>query len=90
MLKYKTIGKRQFHLLKQGEMFAALVKNISPGEVTIKFDSGELYTARTNVQTDARIGEKSVFLVKENDFEGRIVLEILKNDPERISFDMRV
>ena len=79
---YKTVGKRRFYDLKPGEMFRAVVHDIRPGEVTIRFATGEQHIARTKIQPDARIGEESGFLVKENDFEGRIILEMLKLDTE--------
>jgi len=90
---YKFAGTKRFYDLRPGEKFKALILNISPGEVTIRFASGELFTARSKVLPDARIGEESGFVVKDNDFKGRIVLEMLKDgnqSQERLTFDMRV
>ena len=78
---YKYAGTKRFYDLRPGDKFKALIHNIRPGEVTIRFATGELYTARSKVLPDARIGEESGFLVKENDYEGRIVLEMMKVDP---------
>ena len=82
MVNYKTIGTRRFHELNPGDIFKALIHDIRPSEVTIRFSGGELYTARSMVLPEARIGEESLFAVKENDFEGRIVLEMVKSDDE--------
>jgi len=71
---------RSFYNLQPGEVFRAFIHDIQPGKVTIRFSSGELYTARSLVLPDARIGEESGFSVKENDFEGKIILEMVKLD----------
>ena len=82
MANYSVIGTRRFHELNPGDIFKALIHNIRPGEVTIRFSGGELYTARSMVLPEARIGEESLFAVRENDFEGRIVLEMVKSDDD--------
>jgi len=74
------IGKRHLHTLKPGEQFKALIHDIKPGVVTIRLEGGTLYTARSMVLPEARIGEESIFVVRENDFEGRIALEMFKLD----------
>lgn len=79
---YKSIGTRIFYKLQAGDIFKAVIQNIRPNEVTIQFSGGELYTARSMVLPEARIGEESLFCVQENDFEGRIVLKMVKLDSE--------
>ncbi|MCL2188368.1 MAG: hypothetical protein FWC16_07655 [Defluviitaleaceae bacterium] len=76
--EYEIIGARRFHEMQAGDMFRARVHDVQPGKVTLKFNDGTTYTARSMVLPDARIGEDSVFLVKENDGEGRIVLEMVR------------
>ncbi|MCL2603974.1 MAG: hypothetical protein FWD90_05810 [Defluviitaleaceae bacterium] len=73
---------RGFFEMQPGEVFRAKIADIRQGSVTIRFDDGTEYTARSLVLPDARIGEESGFLVRENDFEGRIVLEMVKLPPE--------
>jgi len=75
---FEVVGVRRFHQLQPGDKFSALIHDIRPGEVTIDLGGGSLYTARSLVLPEARIGEHSVFAVRENDFEGRIVLEMVK------------
>ena len=79
---YKVIGTRRFHELLPGDIFKAVIHDIRPGEVTIRFNEGNLYTARSMVLPEARIGEESLFSVRENDFEGRIILEMVKSDAD--------
>lgn len=76
--EYEVIGLRRFHELRAGDMFRATLYDIRPGEVTIKFTDGKTHTARTLALPDARIGEESIFAVRENDFEGRIILEMVR------------
>ncbi|MCL2203645.1 MAG: hypothetical protein FWB88_06870 [Defluviitaleaceae bacterium] len=80
--EYEVIGVRRFHEMRPGDMFKALITDIRPGEVTIRFNDGTSYTARSMVLPDARIGEDNIFLVKENDLNGRIVLEMVKLAPQ--------
>ena len=82
MENLQVVGRRRFFELQAGDMFKAVIQNIRPGEVTIKFSGGELYTARSMVLPEARIGEESLFSVRENDFEGKIVLEMVKYDAD--------
>jgi len=80
--KYEVIGLRRFHELRPGDKFKAIIHDIKPGMVTINLGKGEYHTARSLVLPEARIGEESLFAVRENDFEGRIVLEMVKLDSE--------
>ncbi|MCL2499013.1 MAG: hypothetical protein FWE90_01620 [Defluviitaleaceae bacterium] len=73
---------RSFLELQPGESFRAKITDIRQGSVTIRFDDGTEYTARSMILPDARIGEESGFLVRENDNEGRIVLEMVKLAPQ--------
>jgi len=82
MENLKVVGTRRFYELQAGDMFSAIIHDIRPSEVTIRFVNGEFYTARSKVLPESRIGEESLFLVKENDFEGRIILEMVKMDQE--------
>ena len=87
----KPISIRRFHELQVGDIFRATIQNIRPGEVTLRFVGGETFTARSKVLPEARINEESLFRVKENDFQGKIVLEFVRRFPGKIiSFDMRV
>ena len=79
---FEVIGMRRFHALQPGDKFKAVIQDIKPGQVTINLGNGALYTARSMVLPEARIGEASAFSVKENDFEGRIVLEMVKLAPK--------
>lgn len=87
---YKAIGTRHLYALQTGAVFKAVIQDICPGEVTIRFKDGEVYIARSFVLSGAHIGEESLFYVKENDFKGRIVLGIVKQGTEHLTFDMRV
>ncbi|MCL2839623.1 MAG: flagellar hook-length control protein FliK [Defluviitaleaceae bacterium] len=82
MKNLSVVAIRRFHELHPGDIFRAMIHDIRPGEVVIRFSGGELYTARSMVLPDARIGEVSLFSVRENDFEGKIVLEMVKADPD--------
>ena len=74
--------------MQPGERFSAVIHDIQPGKVTIRFPGGSLFTARSMVQPEARIGEESLFSVRENDFNGRVVLEIVKLPPEELRSKM--
>ena len=65
-------------MLQSGERFSAILLDIRPGEMIIQFALGQTYTARTFVMPNAHIGDECVFLVKENDMNGKIVLEVVK------------
>ena len=80
--EYEVVGIRRFNELLPGDKFVAIIHDIQPGKVTIRFKDGQMYTARSLVLPEARIGEESMFAVRENDFEGRIVLEMVKLPPE--------
>ncbi|MCL1884084.1 MAG: hypothetical protein FWF81_10085 [Defluviitaleaceae bacterium] len=86
---YKVIGTRRFYALQEGDIFRATIKDIRPGEVTLRFSDGETYVARSLVIPSAHIGEECLFYVKENDMNGRIILGIVK-ERGKYSFDMRV
>ena len=78
-LNYDTSN---FYALPPGARFKAKILNIQPGKITIRLDQGGSYTCRTLVLPDARIGEDSYFMVKSNNLEGLIELEMLKSPPE--------
>ncbi|MCL2416012.1 MAG: hypothetical protein FWD01_04270, partial [Defluviitaleaceae bacterium] len=63
-----------------GETFMAEILDIRAGSLTLKLDSGNL-TAKSLVIPDARIGDRAVFLVKENQ-SGQVILEFLKQNPK--------
>ncbi|MCL2356317.1 MAG: hypothetical protein FWC70_04025 [Defluviitaleaceae bacterium] len=86
---YKFVGVRRFYQLQPGDIFRAVIHNIRPGEVVIRLAEGELYVARSLVLPPGHIGDECLFCVKENDFKGRIVLEVVKTGTS-YSFDMRV
>jgi hypothetical protein len=87
-VEYKVIGTRRFYELQQGDTFAARIHDITPGAVTLKFNDGATYIARSLVLPGVKIGEMGVFSVRENDMQGRIILEIVP--PETKSYDIRV
>ena len=66
--------------LEAGDRFEALVLDIQVGRITLRLPSGESLTARSLILPEARIGEKSVFIVKEN-VKGQVALEMQK--PEK-------
>jgi len=70
---------RNFNELAQGDKFVATVLDIKKSEVTIRLHSGNTLTARSLVLPEARIGEETIFMVKEN-IKGQILLEMLKSD----------
>ena len=87
---YKVIGTRRFYELQVGDIFKAFILDVRPGEVVIRFNDGQTYTARSLVLPGSRIGGEGLFVVKENDFNGRIVLGIVKHGTGHFTFDMRV
>ena len=78
-------------MLRAGDMFSAILLDIRPGEMMIQFSGGHTYTAKSFVMPNAHIGDECMFLVKENDLHGRIVLEVVKGDDVGIKkYDIRV
>lgn len=75
----RLVNVRSFGDLTAGERFKATVTDISPNQVTIRLKSGESLTARSLILPEARIGEESIFAVKEN-FKGQVLLEMVKPD----------
>ena len=73
---------KNFYTLPANSLFKALILDIQPGKVSIKLDEGGTFTARSMVLPDARIGEESYFLVKSNNYEGLIELEMIKKPQE--------
>lgn len=84
----KIIGTKKFYELQPGDIFAATIADITPGAVTLKFIDGATYTARSLVLPGVRIGETGTFAVRDNDGNGRIILEVVP--PEKKSYDIRV
>ena len=78
MKTYRLIDIRKFFRLQAGDRFSAILLDIRPGEMIIRFSGGHTYTARSYVMPNAHIGDECMFLVKENDQSGRIVLEVVK------------
>ncbi len=75
---------KHFTQLSQGDRFTAQVVDIQPGRVTIRLDNGNLLTAKSQVLPEARIGEKTNFLVKEN-HKGQIFLEMEKSNDGQLN-----
>ncbi|MCL1989237.1 MAG: flagellar hook-length control protein FliK [Firmicutes bacterium] len=71
-----------FYAFPPGTRFKALILDIQPGKITIKLNDESSFTARTMVLPDARIGEESYFLVKSNNLDGLIQLEMLRSSPQ--------
>ena len=78
MKTYRLIDIRKFFELQAGDRFSAILLDIRPGEMIIRFSGGHTYTAKSYVMPNAHIGDECMFLVKENDQNGRIVLEVVK------------
>ena len=79
MRTYRLIDIWKFFELRAGDRFSAVLLDIRPGEMIIRFSGGQTYTARSFVMPNAHIGDECMFLVKENDANGRIVLEVVKS-----------
>ena len=86
------IDKRKFFELRPGEKFAAVLLDIRPGEMLIQFFGGGTYKAKSLVLPNAHIGDACIFMVKENDMNGRIVLEVVKDNRNNSlkKYDIRV
>ena len=78
MRTYRLIDIRKFFELQAGDRFSAILLDIRPGEMIIQFAGGHVYNAKSFVMPNAHIGDECMFLVKENDLNGRIVLEVVK------------
>ena len=78
MKTYRLIDIRKFFELQAGDRFSAILLDIRPGEMIIQFSGGQTYMAKSYVMPNAHIGDECLFLVKENDQSGRIVLEVVK------------
>jgi len=87
---FKLMGTRRFYELQPGDIFLAIIQDVHPGEVIIKFSDGQTYTAQSLVLPGTRIGEDGLFIVRENDMNGRIVLGIVPQEKGKFTFDMRV
>jgi len=68
---------KSFMELAAGDSFRALVLDIVPGYVTIRLNNGESLTAKSLALPEARIGDETVFTVKDN-AKGQIFLEMQK------------
>ena len=85
-----------FYQLPPGKRVRAQIKDIQPGTVTILLENGHTHTARSAALPEARIGEVHWFMVKDNDYRGRIVLEMVKPPDDsdgphtRLALDVRV
>ena len=87
----KKVTLKNFFDLSPGDRFTAVLLDIRPGEIKIQFYGGGAYTAKTFVLPNAHIGDECVFSVRENDRNGRIVLELVKEDGSQSKkYDMRV
>ena len=76
-VKEPALVAKRFAELAAGDSFKALVLNIKPGYVTIKLSNGENLTARSLALPDVRIGDETIFTVKESS-KGQIFLEMFK------------
>jgi len=72
-----AVKLKNFNELSPGDIFRALVTDIQPNKVGIRFANGGGLTARSLVLPEARIGEPAFFVVKENT-KGQINLEMLR------------
>ena len=80
MTTYGLIDFWKFYKLRAGDRFSAILVDVRPGEMIIRFSCGYTYTAKSFAMPNAHIGDACMFLVKENDHGGRIVLEVVKRD----------
>ena len=92
MKTYKLIDIGKFFELPAGCFFSAVLHDIRPGEMLIRFSCGRTYAAKSLVMPNAHIGDECLFFVRENDANGRIVLEVAKSKNESgiRKFDVRV
>ena len=82
---------KNFFNLNPGDKFTATLLDIRPGEIKIRFYGGGAYKAKTFVLPNAHIGDECIFAVRENDRNGRIVLEIVRDEfGTHKKYDMRV
>ncbi|MDR1689423.1 MAG: flagellar hook-length control protein FliK [Clostridiales bacterium] len=72
-----TYRVRNLTDLLPGDIFKATVTDIKPNQVSIRFLNGGELTAKSLVLPEARIGDDTVFQVKENN-RGQMKLEMLK------------
>ncbi len=79
----EVVNIKTFGQLSTGDKFKATVVDIHPTQVTLSLLSGETLTAKSLILPDARIGDESIFVVKEN-FKGQILLEMLKPEDNHI------
>ena len=68
---------KSFMELAAGDSFKALVLDIVPGYVTLRLNNGESLTAKSPALPEARIGDETVFTVKDN-AKSQIFLEMQK------------
>ena len=92
MKTFRRIDIWEFFELPAGSRFSAVLQDIRPGEMLIRFSCGRTYTAKSLVMPNAHIGDSCLFLVRENDASGRIVLEVAKTEGKGglKKFDVRV
>jgi hypothetical protein len=72
-----TYRVRNLTDLLPGDVFKATVTDIKPNQVSIRFLNGGELTAKSLVLPEARIGDDTVFQVKENN-KGQMKLEMLR------------
>lgn len=75
----KEVNVKNFTELMAGDKFKATVLDIMQNKITIRLNSGDVLTAKSLILPEARIGEETSFIVKEN-AKGQILLEMLKSD----------
>ena len=92
MKTYRQIDICRFFELPAGSRFSAVLHDIRPGEMLIRFSCGNTYSAKSLVMPNAHIGDLCLFYVRENDAGGKIVLEVAKTDSAGgiKKFDVRV
>lgn len=77
---------KKFDQLKKGDRFIASVVDIRPDYVTIRLQNGGLFSFKSLVLPNARIGEDAAFIVREN-INGKIQLEMAKAASNSRDFD---
>lgn len=78
MKTYRLIDVYGFLALPAGSRFTGILQDIRPGEMLIRFSCGNTYAAKSRAMPNAHIGDECMFLVRESDGSGRIVLEVVK------------
>lgn len=82
-LKEAPARLRNLSELSAGDIFKATVTDIQPNQVSLRLATGGELTAKSLVLPDARIGDDTLFAIKENN-KGQILLEMIRPDGDTL------